>query len=191
MALPIIALWITLVFLACKKLYNRLRFKVPPGPRALPVVGNFYDVKPVKFKCFAEWAEVYGPIFSVYLGSQLNIVVTTPELAKQVLKENDQFLADRHRSRSSARMSKNGKDLIWADYGPHYVKVRKLCNLELFTPKRLEGLRPIREDEVTAMVESIFNFCTQPGTLFSFYKYNKHFKVGYFFMLIYNQLFEN
>ncbi|KAK7858266.1 cytochrome p450 98a2 [Quercus suber] len=37
--------------------------------------------------------------------------------------------------------------------------VRKVCTLELFTPKRLEGLRPIREDEVTAMVESIYKDC--------------------------------
>ncbi|XP_047253249.1 cytochrome P450 98A3-like isoform X1 [Capsicum annuum] len=54
-------------------------------------------------------------------------------------------------------------DLIWADYGPHYVKVRKLCNLELFTPKRLEALSPIREDEVTAMVENIYKDCTNPA----------------------------
>ncbi|GLT67969.1 hypothetical protein SLA2020_402390 [Shorea laevis] len=66
------------------------------------------------------------------------------------------------RSRSSARFSRDGKDLIWADYGPHYVKVRKVCTLELFTPKRLEALRPIREDEVIAMVESIFNDCAHP-----------------------------
>ncbi|KAJ6700188.1 FLAVONOID 3'-MONOOXYGENASE-RELATED [Salix purpurea] len=87
------------------------------------------------------------------------------ELAKEVLKENDQQLADRHRSRSAAKFSRDGKDLIWADYGPHYVKVRKVCTLELFTPKRLEALRPIREDEVSAMVESIFNDCTNPGKL--------------------------
>ncbi|TMW91873.1 hypothetical protein EJD97_013799 [Solanum chilense] len=152
---------IALIFLA-HKLYHRLRFKLPPGPRPLPVVGNLYDIKPVRFRCFADWAQTYGPIFSVYFGSQLNVVVTTAELAKQVLKENDQNLADRFRTRPANNLSRNGMDLIWADYGPHYVKVRKLCNLELFTPKRLESLRPIREDEVTAMVESIFNDCTKP-----------------------------
>jgi hypothetical protein len=25
----------------------------------------------------------------------------------------------------AAKFSRDGKDLIWADYGPHYVKVRK------------------------------------------------------------------
>nr|ACA64047.1 cytochrome P450 monooxygenase CS'3H isoform [Salvia miltiorrhiza]AJD25230.1 cytochrome P450 CYP98A76 [Salvia miltiorrhiza] len=143
-------------------LYYRLRFRLPPGPRPLPIVGNLYDVKPVRFRCFAEWAQTYGPIISVWFGSTLNVVVCNTELAKEVLKEKDQQLADRHRSRSAAKFSRDGQDLIWADYGPHYVKVRKVCTLELFSPKRLEALRPIREDEVTAMVHSIYNDCTAP-----------------------------
>ncbi|CAK8543021.1 unnamed protein product [Lathyrus sativus] len=146
-------------------LFQRLRFKLPPGPRPWPVVGNLYDIKPVRFRCFAEWAQFYGPIISVWFGSTLNVVVSNTELAKEVLKENDQQLADRHRSRSAAKFSRDGKDLIWADYGPHYVKVRKVCTLELFSPKRIEALRPIREDEVTAMVESIFNDSTNPENL--------------------------
>ncbi|CAL5422985.1 unnamed protein product [Camellia sinensis] len=163
MALPILPISLTLLFIFLSYyLYQKLKFKLPPGPRPLPIVGNLYDIKPVRFRCFADWAQVYGPIISVWFGSTLNVIVSSSELAKEVLKEHDQQLADRHRSRSAAKFSRDGQDLIWADYGPHYVKVRKVCNLELFTPKRLEALRPIREDEVTAMVESIFNDSTNP-----------------------------
>ncbi|KAH1069646.1 Cytochrome P450 98A2 [Glycine max] len=158
-AISLVTLWLGYT------LYQRLRFKLPPGPRPWPVVGNLYDIKPVRFRCFAEWAQSYGPIISVWFGSTLNVIVSNSELAKEVLKEHDQQLADRHRSRSAAKFSRDGKDLIWADYGPHYVKVRKVCTLELFTPKRLESLRPIREDEVTTMVESVYNHCTTTGNL--------------------------
>ncbi|XP_058079046.1 cytochrome P450 98A2-like [Magnolia sinica] len=161
MALPFIILAIIFSFLAFK-LYQRLRIRLPPGPRPWPVVGNLYDIKPVRFRCFSEWSQTYGPIMSVWFGSTLNVVVSSSELAKEVLKENDQQLADRPRSRSAAKFSRDGQDLIWADYGPHYVKVRKVCTLELFSPKRLESLRPIREDEVTAMIESIYRDCNSP-----------------------------
>ncbi|XP_073043169.1 cytochrome P450 98A3-like [Primulina eburnea] len=161
MALPLLFLAFLTIFIAYK-LYQRLRFKLPPGPRPRPIVGNLYDIKPVFVRCFTEWAEVYGPIFSVYLGSHLNVVVNSAELAKQVLRDNDQQLAYRNRTRMISRFSKNGMDLIWADYGPHYVKVRKLCTLELFSMKRVESLKPIREDEVTYMIESIYKDSIKP-----------------------------
>ncbi|KAI6676009.1 hypothetical protein NL676_036805 [Syzygium grande] len=161
MAVLILLFTFTLLYLSYK-LYKHLTLNLPPGPRPWPVVGNLYSVKPVRFRCFSEWSQAYGPIISVWFGSTLNVVVSSAELARQVLKENDQHLANRHRSRSAAKFSRDGKDLIWADYGPHYVKVRRLCTLELFSPKRLEGLRPIREDEVTAMVESLYRDSISP-----------------------------
>lgn len=154
------------IFFLLHRLYYRLRFRLPPGPRGWPVVGNLYDVKPLHFRCFAEWAQSFGPIISVWFGSTLNIVVSSSELAKEVLKEKDQQLADRYRSRTATRLTKYGQDLIWADYGPHYVKVRKVCTVALFSAKSLESLRPIREDEVAAMAESIYNDCTSPGMSF-------------------------
>lgn len=97
------------------------------------------------------------------------VIISSSELAREVLRDYHQQLADRTRSRSSAQFSRGGKDLIWADYGPHYVKVREVCTLELLSAKRLEALRPIREDEVTAMVEAILGDCTlPPGVLFYF-----------------------
>lgn len=55
-------------------------------------------------------------------------------------------------------MTQNGCDLIWSDYGPHYVKVklRKLCTLELFSLKSMESFRYMREMEARSMVMSIF-----------------------------------
>ncbi|OEL27938.1 Cytochrome P450 98A1 [Dichanthelium oligosanthes] len=146
-------------------LLNRLLYgKLPPGPRPRPVVGNLFDVQPVRCRCYQEWARRYGPIMTVWLGMEPTVVVSTAELAKEVLKTHDQHLADRHRDRFQERFSRGGQDLIWADYGAHYIKVRKLCNLELFSQRRLEVLRPIREDEVTAMVESVYKAVTAPDS---------------------------
>ncbi|MFS7980650.1 putative cytochrome P450 [Helianthus anomalus] len=88
-----IAIITPIVFYLIQSLYTRLQFKLPPGPRPLPIVGNLYDDKTVNFRCYAEWARTYGPIFSVYLDSMLDVIVNTSELAKEVLKDNDQQCA--------------------------------------------------------------------------------------------------
>lgn len=162
-ALTLFILSVPFTLLCCCLYVYRLRFRLPPGPRPWPIFGNLYHIKPVRCRCFLEWAQTYGPIMSVWFGSTLNVVVSSSELAKEVLKDKDQQLADRYRSRSAAKFTKNGLNLMWADYGPHYIKVRKVCTLELFSRPRIETLRPIREDEVTSMVESIYNDCTAPG----------------------------
>ncbi|KAI4330559.1 hypothetical protein MLD38_028838 [Melastoma candidum] len=56
----------------------------------------------------ATVGQIYGPIISVWFGSTLNVIVSSSELAREVLKDNDQQLADRHRNRSAARFSKDG-----------------------------------------------------------------------------------
>ncbi|KAM7268213.1 hypothetical protein ACFE04_010379 [Oxalis oulophora] len=135
-------------------------YKLPPGPYPWPIIGNLHSIKPVRQICFADWSQVYGPIMSVWFGPLLNIVVSSSELAKQVLRDHDHVLANRIRTPAIDRLSGDGMDLVWADYGPHYVKVRKVCTLELFSPKSVEAFRPVREDEVKAMMGSIFEFCS-------------------------------
>ncbi|KAA8540957.1 hypothetical protein F0562_024905 [Nyssa sinensis] len=137
---------------------------LPPGPQPWPIVGNIYSIKPLLHRCFSEWSQAYGPIISVWIGSSLGVILSNPELAEEVLKENDHQFADRYRNKGLARVTKDGNDLTWADYGPHYVKLRKVCTLELFSTKSIKVLSFIREDEVTNMVESIFRDCTEPSS---------------------------
>ena len=152
-----------LVFVIIRFFVNRRFHGIPPGPKPRLFVGNLYEISPLRFRCFWEWSKIYGPIMSVWFGSTLNVVITSADLAKEVLKEKDQQLAARNRTRAADLFSKGGQDLIWADYGPHYVKVRKVCTLELFAPKRIEALRPLREDEISTMVCSIFKDCGGKG----------------------------
>ncbi|KAF2315967.1 hypothetical protein GH714_040762 [Hevea brasiliensis] len=153
---------IIFIFLAYEYSYRRLKYKLPSGPFPWPILGNLPYLEPDIFQCLDKWSQIYGQIISLWLGSTLNVVVSSSELAKEVLKDKDQLLAHRPRNKPVSIMSKDGKGILWADYGPHYVKLRKICTLELFSPKGIEALRPIREGEVRAMVESIFKETINP-----------------------------
>jgi len=51
----------------------------------LPLVGNLLQLKEKKpYKTFTNWAEIYGPIYSIQLGSSHAIVLNNSEVAKEV-----------------------------------------------------------------------------------------------------------
>ncbi|CAN8234800.1 unnamed protein product [Cochlearia groenlandica] len=129
------------------------RSNIPPGPKPRFLIGNLHQLKPDWTQTFYEWSQTYGPIISVWIGSQLTVIVSNSDLAKQVLRDKDHQLSNRH---TVVRFSQTGTDLVWSDYSPHYVKLRKLCTLELFSLKSIETFRSLREMEAREMVESIY-----------------------------------
>ncbi|ESQ27698.1 hypothetical protein EUTSA_v10019844mg [Eutrema salsugineum] len=141
------------IIIATIMLYQRWwRSNIPPGPKPRFLIGNLHQMKPHWTHSFIEWSKTYGPIISVWMGTQLIVVVSSSDLARQVLRDKDHQLSNRQRI---ARMTQSGNDLVWSDYSPHYVKLRKLCTLELFSLKSIENFRSLREMEVRSMVESI------------------------------------
>jgi flavonoid 3'-monooxygenase len=50
----------------------------------------------------------------------------------------------------------NSKDVVFAPYGDHWRQMRKICVLELLTAKRIESFKHVREEEVSAMIRSIW-----------------------------------
>ncbi|KAI3504869.1 hypothetical protein L1887_26626 [Cichorium endivia] len=151
MVIEVLALSVTFIIF----FLHRLRQNLPPGPRPWPIVGNMYQLRPNDFRLLARWSNIYGPIASFRIGSSLCITVSNPKLAKEVLKDHDQLLANRHRTIGIARFSRNGDDLTWADYGLKFVKLKKLCVVEFFSPKNLEAHKFGRENEISVMIDSI------------------------------------
>ncbi|KAJ8437398.1 hypothetical protein Cgig2_020417 [Carnegiea gigantea] len=130
---------IFIIFLTFLAYYRseRPRLKLPPGPTTWPALGNLYVLKLVLFRCCHEWAQMIGLII----------------WPRKYCKDHDHALANRYRIKSQVKFTKNGLDLPWADYGPHYVTVMKLCTSELFNNEKIEAFRPIREYEVGAVIE--------------------------------------
>jgi len=68
---------------------------LPPGPRALPIVGSLHLLGTHPHRSLAELASQYGPLMSVWLGQRLCIVASTAEAAKEFLKLQDANFAFR------------------------------------------------------------------------------------------------
>ncbi|KAJ6294495.1 hypothetical protein OIU76_022547 [Salix suchowensis] len=85
-------LFLSLVYLIAKQLKtpfsSRSAPRLPPGPYAWPILGNALQMGRNPHVTLANLAKIYGPLFSVRLGSQLVVVASSQEAAAEILKNS-------------------------------------------------------------------------------------------------------
>ncbi|KAL8090934.1 5-OH-xanthotoxin synthase [Apium graveolens] len=134
---------------------KRVGLSSPPGPPGLPFIGNFHQL--YKSPCIHEYllnlSKQYGSLMTLRMGSVPVLVVSSPKMAKEVLKTQDLVYCSRPPTAGMLKLSYNGLDVAFAPYTDHWRHVRKFCTLELFTQKRAKvDFRSVHEQEVARMI---------------------------------------
>ncbi|KAI3686418.1 hypothetical protein L1987_80094 [Smallanthus sonchifolius] len=129
---------------------------LPPGPRSFPIVGYLPFLSPDLHKQFTDMARTYGPIFKFKLGSKLYVVINTPELAKVVVRDQDEAFSDRDQSVAALAISYGGQDIIFSKNNPNLRKLRKLFVHEIQSSKNLKASGSFRKDEVRKTIKNVF-----------------------------------
>ncbi|KAF2298998.1 hypothetical protein GH714_029629 [Hevea brasiliensis] len=96
-----------------------------PGPRGLPVVGYLPFLSTELHKKFTELAGVYGPIYKLWLGKKLCVVVSSQSAAKEILRDQDATFGNRDAPIVGRIISYGGSDIAWSSMGPAWKKMRK------------------------------------------------------------------
>ncbi|KAL8266504.1 hypothetical protein R6Q59_003848, partial [Mikania micrantha] len=135
---------------------------LPPGPRALPLVGNLLSLDPELHSYFATVAKTYGPISRLWLGKKLGIIVTSPELTREVLKLNDITFANRDVPVAGKEATYGGNDIVWTPYGDQWRMLRKICVREMLSNQVLDSVYSLRRKEVRNTVNYLYNHAGSP-----------------------------
>ncbi|KAH9718037.1 cytochrome P450 83B1 [Citrus sinensis] len=144
------------LFLFSVNTYQQKKIKLPPGPQGLPFIGNLHQFDVSKpHVSFWELSKKYGPLMSLRLGFVPTLVVSSAKMAKETLKTHDLQFSSRPALVATQKLSYNGLDLVFSPYGEYWREIRKICVIHLFNSNRAQNFRPIREDEVSRMIESI------------------------------------
>ncbi|OIW18043.1 hypothetical protein TanjilG_07534 [Lupinus angustifolius] len=89
------------------------------------------------------------------LGEVFTIIVSSAEYAKEVMKTQEIIFASRPIILASELLAYNSTDIAFSPYGDYWRHLRKICALELFTPKFINSFKPIREEVFTNLIEMI------------------------------------
>ncbi|XP_048441288.1 cytochrome P450 71B34-like [Pyrus x bretschneideri] len=128
---------------------------LPPSPPRLPLIGNLHQLGSPPHRSLLQLSKKYGPVMLLHLGRVPAVVISSAEAAKDVLKTNDLHCCSRPTYAGSRRLTYNYLDVAFSPYSDYWREIRKICVVELFSVKRVQSYRSIREEEVAKMVKSI------------------------------------
>ncbi|XP_020973353.1 cytochrome P450 71A1-like [Arachis ipaensis] len=147
-----ISIFLVLNFTITKK--GRKSNNLPPSPPKLPFIGNLHQLGTLPHRSFHELSKKHGPLMSLQLGQTPAIVVSSVDVAKEIIKNHDVVFSNRPQTTSERIIMYGCKDVAFAPYGDEWRQKRKICVLELLSLKRVRSFQSIREEEVAELVSS-------------------------------------
>ncbi|MBA0768974.1 hypothetical protein Gotri_017744 [Gossypium trilobum] len=152
--LPMALLFI-IPFLLLLGLISRLRRRpFPPGPKGLPLIGNMMMMDQLTHRGLAKLAHKYGGIFHMKMGYLHMVTISNPEMARQVLQVQDNIFSNRPANIAISYLTYDRADMAFANYGPFWRQMRKICVMKVFSRKRAESWESVR-DEVESLVKAV------------------------------------
>ncbi|XP_071709007.1 premnaspirodiene oxygenase-like [Rutidosis leptorrhynchoides] len=141
-------------FKSSKSLKNNT--KLPPQPWKLPLIGHLhYFTGGLPHHALGNVAEKYGPIVGLQFGEIYAVLISSPTLAKEIMKTHDLTFASRPKILSGEIIAYNYKDIAACPYGDYWRQMRKICVVELLSTKKVESFTSIREEESWNLFESV------------------------------------
>ncbi|KAL8266072.1 hypothetical protein R6Q59_003416 [Mikania micrantha] len=138
--------------------------RLPPGPRGWPIIGNMLMMDQLTHRGLAKLAEKYGGLLHLKMGFGHTVAVSSPDMAREVLQVKDNIFSNRPATIAISYLTYDCQDMAFANYGPFWRQMRKLCVMKLFSRKRAESWDSVR-DEVDSMIKIVADSAGSPVNL--------------------------
>jgi cytochrome P450 len=128
----------------------------PPGPRCLPFIGSLLHLlTPEPHVALRDLAKKYGPVMYLRLGHVDTVVISSPAAAQEVLRDSSLAFASRPSILASEIICYGNTDIAFAPHGAYWRTLRKICTVELLSPRKVKQFAPIRDSVTLSLVRNV------------------------------------
>ncbi|KAJ5671879.1 hypothetical protein N7507_001006 [Penicillium longicatenatum] len=100
---------------------------LPPGPKPLPLIGNVHQApKSHGWRTYREWSEEYGPIVHVNMLGQPVIILSTSEVAHDILAKRGAIFSDRPQLFLATELALKGLNILMMNYTEQFKHHQRL-----------------------------------------------------------------
>ncbi len=103
----------------------------------------------------SQMAEKYGDVFMLRMGQRNLVVVSSPEVAKDVLHTQGVEFGSRTRNVVFDIFTGNGQDMVFTVYGEHWRRMRRIMTVPFFTNKVVQTARFAWENEADYVIKDL------------------------------------
>ncbi|EXJ79927.1 cytochrome P450 oxidoreductase [Capronia epimyces CBS 606.96] len=116
-------------FLASVLKVGRRAPGLPPGPPTLPIIGNLHQM-PSKnpHLQFQKWAQEYGPVYSLILGTKTMVVLSSDQAVKDLLDKKSAIYSDRPDMFIGQKIASGNLRLVVMRYGDNWRMIHKMVH---------------------------------------------------------------
>nr|ALG05122.1 cytochrome P450 [Sinopodophyllum hexandrum] len=148
----------SIAFLLLPIIFRRRNWRnAPPGPLGWPILGYLPYLTDRLHEDLFHLAKVHGPLFSLRMGQKPAIVVSSPEIAKEILKHKDSTFSSRTITEAVRCVTYDATSLVFVPYGARWRLLRKILTTELFSSKAIELLQPARRQQVRGLLNTLYS----------------------------------
>ncbi|PPD81910.1 hypothetical protein GOBAR_DD21176 [Gossypium barbadense] len=110
---------------------------------------------------YQSW--VYGPIYKLWLGNKLTVVISSPSLVKEVVRDHDIAFSEREPLIAAQIITFGSSDIAFDSYSsPSWKNKRKVLATDMLSNANLNACYDLRREQVMKMVEDVYENVGKP-----------------------------
>ncbi|XP_061348031.1 cytochrome P450 76T24-like [Gastrolobium bilobum] len=139
--------------------------KQAPGPRPYPIIGNILELGTKPHQSLTKLSQTYGPIMSLKLGNITTIVISSPQIAKEVFHKHYQIFGNRTVPDTVRALDHHQLSVAWMPPSSQWRILRRVCVNKVLSSQKLDSTQVLRQRMVQELLDYVKESCKKGKAL--------------------------